>query len=113
MLNVTLEDSGRVLILLDLASNRRRRFHAIWLRDNAQDESTRSAVNGQRLITLADISHDIRISRAWSNGEWLFVIFSTESMTYTYSLDWLEANSYDKTHAVEIGRLDALSLIHI
>lgn len=107
MQNVTLENSGRVLILLDPASNRRRRFHAIWLRDNAQDESTRSPVNGQRLITLADISHDIRISRAWLDEEWLFVIFSTESMTFTYGLDWLETNSYDKTHAVEIGRLDA------
>ncbi len=32
------------------------RFHALWLRDNALDPKTRSSGNGQRLITVLDIS---------------------------------------------------------
>jgi len=43
-----------------------RRFHALWLRDNAQDPATRSAGNGQRLITLLDIPADTRIARGGS-----------------------------------------------
>ena len=32
------------------------RFHALWLRDNALDPKTRSSGNGQRLITVLDLS---------------------------------------------------------
>jgi hypothetical protein len=45
------------------------RFHAIWLRDNAQDAATRSPGNGQRLITLLDIPRETRIADArWDEG---------------------------------------------
>ncbi len=44
-----LEDGVAIRIELD---QRAYSFHAIWLRDNAQDPGTRSALNGQRLITL-------------------------------------------------------------
>ena len=40
------------------------RFHALWLRDNARDENTRSPGNGQRLITILDIPEDTRIAEA-------------------------------------------------
>jgi hypothetical protein len=31
------------------------RFHALWLRDNSLDDETRSAANGQRLVTILDL----------------------------------------------------------
>ena len=40
------------------------RFHAIWLRDNAQDAQTRDPGNGQRLISLADIPTEIAVAGA-------------------------------------------------
>ena len=40
----------------------RHRFHALWLRDNARDEKTRSPGNGQRLITILDIPAETRIA---------------------------------------------------
>ena len=107
MQQVTVEDNGRVLTLLDQGGERRRRFHAIWLRDNAQDESTRSADNGQRLHTLSDIPPDTRISRAWCDQQRICVAFSNEPAAFEYDLDWIEANCYDKTHAADIGRLDS------
>ena len=45
-----------------------RRFHAVWLRDNAQDAATRSPGNGQRLITLLDIPRDTRLADARWDG---------------------------------------------
>lgn len=45
-----LDDGAAIEVELDGIS---RRFHAIWLRDNAPDAATRSPGNGQRLITLA------------------------------------------------------------
>ncbi len=107
MQQVTIEDGGRVLTLFDQASARRRRFHAIWLRDNAQDESTRSADNGQRLITLADIPLDTRISNAWSDQSRLYVTFSNDTTAFAYDLDWIDANCYDKKHAADVGRLES------
>ena len=56
------------------------RFHAIWLRDNALDETTRSTVNGQRLITLQDVPRDTRILEASVADNALIVRFSPENM---------------------------------
>ncbi len=72
------------------------RFHAVWLRDNAQDAATRSALNGQRLITLLDIPHDTRIAEArWVGGR-LSLRFEPEAKVVDYNADWLLAHAYDK-----------------
>jgi hypothetical protein len=65
---VEILDDGRA-ISLTLESRARLRFHAIWLRDNAWDTGTRALGNGQRLITIADIPSQIRISTARMEGE--------------------------------------------
>jgi len=71
------------------------RFHALWLRDNAQDSATRSAGNGQRLITLRDIPRDTNIVDAdWSAGR-LRVRFEPEGKMVDFDAGWLEAHSYD------------------
>jgi gamma-butyrobetaine dioxygenase len=80
-----------------------RRFHALWLRDNAQDAVTRSAGNGQRLITLLDIPHDTRIADAdWSEGR-LQVRFEPEGKVVAFDADWLAEHSYDRPETRETG----------
>ena len=51
---VDILDHGKI-VAITRDSGERHRFHAIWLRDNALDDKTRSPGNGQRLITLGDI----------------------------------------------------------
>ncbi len=73
------------------------RFHAIWLRDNALDEATRSPENGQRLIALRDIPAETRIREAAVSGNALSVTFAPEDKTVTFPADWLRRNAYDRT----------------
>jgi gamma-butyrobetaine dioxygenase len=72
-----------------------RRFHALWLRDNAQDAATRSASNGQRLITILDIPAATRIAEAEVSGGELAVRFEPEGKSVSYGADWLAAHTYD------------------
>jgi hypothetical protein len=62
MPSVAVDPSGTFLTL-DSATGPHR-FHAIWLRDNAQDAQTRAPGNGQRLIALRDIPAETRIAAA-------------------------------------------------
>ena len=78
-----------------------RRFHAIWLRDNARDEATRCPTNGQRLITLGSIPASTRIAEAEilepTSGldSELEVLFSPEDRKVRYPSAWLRENAYD------------------
>ena len=91
-------DGGEALAL-DLPGKGRRRFHAIWLRDNAWDEATRAPGNGQRLITLGDIPADTTIASARADGKRLHVTFQPEGKTIAYDLGWLADHSYDNAPA--------------
>lgn len=71
------------------------RFHAIWLRDNAQDPETRAAGNGQRLIALRDIPEGTHISEANHNDNGVLVTFSPENKTVTFDPNWLIRHAYD------------------
>lgn len=97
-MQVNIENEGRVLSLS--TSGREYRFHAIWLRDNAQDEETRSAGNGQRLIALRDIPDGTTISEAEASGATVRLTFSPEDKTVDFDASWLIANAYDtgETH---------------
>lgn len=72
------------------------RFHAIWLRDNALDAATRSAANGQRLITLQDIPAETRIVQAALIGDDLELRFAPEDKTVTFLASWLRDHVYDR-----------------
>jgi len=72
------------------------RFHAIWLRDNALDESTRSPINGQRLITLSDIPKNVSIESASIDDDVVTLDFSPEGKRIRYSLSWLKQHRYDQ-----------------
>ncbi|MGE5767722.1 MAG: gamma-butyrobetaine dioxygenase [Bacteroidota bacterium] len=71
------------------------RFHALWLRDNALDEATRSPQNGQRLVTLQDIPADTRILAAAVEHGDLAVTFGPEPHSTRFPLAWLRRHAYD------------------
>ena len=79
------------------------RFHALWLRDNARDDQTRSPSNGQRLITLLDIPAETRIAyAAWTGGA-LSLRFEPEGKRVEFDPDWLLHHAYDRPRAEDIG----------
>ena len=94
MASVTIDPSGEYLTLIN--STGRRRFHAIWLRDNASDPQTRAPENGQRLIALRDIPHDISITKTDLNGDTLDVSFAPEDKVVRFDISWLEEHAYDQ-----------------
>ena len=84
-----------------------RRFHAVWLRDNAQDAATRSPGNGQRLITLMDIPLQTRIADArWAEGG-LSLRFEPEGKVVVFDPRWLLAHAYDRPGPPAAGWTDA------
>ena len=94
MLDLELNAAGTELTIRD--SEKSVRFHAIWLRDNAWDSSTRSPENGQRLITLSDIPAATKIVAATAESRRIDLTFEPEGVTIGYDLDWLLRHSYDK-----------------
>lgn len=93
MLSVNINKTGNYLTLKN--ANRSTKLHAIWLRDNAWDEKTRSPENSQRLITLKDIPKDTYIKSATISDSRLKIYFSPENKEISYDIDWLFKNSYD------------------
>ncbi|MEM8775521.1 MAG: TauD/TfdA family dioxygenase [Pseudomonadota bacterium] len=83
-----------------------RRFHAIWLRDNAQDEHTRSPSNGQRLIALRDIPEDTKIYAASLENGQLHVEFAPDGHKTVFDLTWLSAHAYDLHETTKKGWTD-------
>jgi gamma-butyrobetaine hydroxylase len=79
------------------------RFHALWLRDNARDELTRSPGNGQRLITVLDIPADTRIVEARAAAGIVSLRFEPEGRTIDYDATWLARHAYDGERRREPG----------
>lgn len=104
MTSVSLSPDGDFLTL-DLAG-KSHRFHAIWLRDNAQDAETRAPGNGQRLVALRDIPADTKLVAAEVADGALRVSFAPEDKIVDFELSWLAANAYDKAQRSEQGWLD-------
>ena len=95
-----LDDGAALEVRLGGAAHR---FHAVWLRDNAQDAATRSPINGQRLITLLDIPAATRIADARWAGERLHLRFEPEGVVIDYGADWLLAHAYDRPQRAARG----------
>ena len=93
MTKITVDPSGKFLTLL--TPNAAHRFHAIWLRDNANDPDTRAKGNGQRLIALRDIPADTKISSAVLADKMVTIRFAPEEKVVSYDLGWLAAHVYD------------------
>ncbi len=101
----SLSSDGLVVSLT--AANKTTRFHALWLRDNALDDATKSSSNGQRLIALRDIDFTTYISHARVTADALQVTFVPEHKTVSFPLAWLAAHAYDKPQASTKGWLPA------
>ena len=93
-MQTTLSQDGAILTLSN--NDQSKRFHAIWLRDNAQDPETRAQANGQRLIALRDIPQGTYMSTARLDGAQLSITFEPEQKTVEYDLNWLLAHAYDR-----------------
>jgi gamma-butyrobetaine hydroxylase len=104
-ISASLDGEGRVLTLA--RGGETARYHAIWLRDNSPDPSTRDPHNGQRLITMADLPEDPRLTEAQIEGDALAVSFAPEGLTARFPLGWLFDHAYDRTENRERGRLPA------
>lgn len=94
LLSAVNADDGGVLTL-EWKDGFSARYHAIWLRDNAQDPATRSATNAQRLITLHDIPADTVVADATVADGGLSVRFAPEEKTVVFPSDWLREHAYD------------------
>jgi len=89
------ELGGKVL-RVDYANGQSARYHAMWLRDNAQDSETRASGNGQRLITLGDIDRETVITKtALAEGD-VDLTFAPENRAIRFRADWLAENRYDR-----------------
>ncbi|MGI9333011.1 MAG: 2-trimethylaminoethylphosphonate dioxygenase [Gammaproteobacteria bacterium] len=88
---------GGLAVALRQRDGARTRFHAIWLRDNALDAETRSPVNGQRLITHADVPAHTSLSAVTVDelGAVTFV-FEPDGKTVSFPAAWLQAHAYDR-----------------
>ena len=101
MSRVTVEPSGTVVQLC--INNEIMRFHAIWLRDNAQDDETRDQTNGQRLIALKEIPSETWVSDARVEADSLVITFKPENKVVRYDFDWLMENNYDEVKNLKRG----------
>ncbi|ASK17883.1 2-trimethylaminoethylphosphonate dioxygenase [Halomonas sp. N3-2A] len=102
---VKIIDNGQA-VLLTFQQGEQRRFHAVWLRDNAQDAATRSPDNGQRLISLADIPSTLRLTEARVQEGRLIVTITPESREFVYDGAWLWQHAYDLELPSQRGWLD-------
>ena len=105
MTRAELAEDGHTL-KINLSDGSNVRFHAIWLRDNANDDRTRDPRNGQRLITLQDIPESLSISSVEVTDDQLTVCFLPENKTVSYPLEWLLAHRYDRPQADISGWLN-------
>ena len=101
MSRVTVEPGGTVVQLC--LGNEIMRFHAIWLRDNAQDDETRDQINGQRLIALKEIPSETWVSDARVEADSLVITFKPENKVVRYDFDWLTENNYDEVKNLKRG----------
>jgi gamma-butyrobetaine dioxygenase len=87
---------GGAALRLRWADGTALRFHAVWLRDNALDAETRSPGNGQRLITLANIPRETRITEAAPDDDGVAVAFAPEGKRVSFPTTWLRDHAYDR-----------------
>ncbi|MAM24478.1 MAG: gamma-butyrobetaine dioxygenase, partial [Rhodobacteraceae bacterium] len=104
MTEATLQSGGNILALTT-ATGESLRFHAVWLRDNAQEDWARDPGNGQKLTTLADLPEDCRLSDATLEGNSVCVTFAADERKARFDGDWLAAHAYDRAQPREAGRL--------
>ncbi|MEM7225493.1 MAG: gamma-butyrobetaine dioxygenase [Pseudomonadota bacterium] len=105
MLRSVSVDGSSAFLTVKFESGRTARFHALWLRDNALDPSTRAPGNGQRLITVGELPEETAIAAAETDGATLSVRFRPDDKVATYPARWLADNVYDRPQRADSGWL--------
>jgi gamma-butyrobetaine hydroxylase len=103
--SIEIADGGNA-VHLKFDSGSDARFHAMWLRDNSPDPTTRDPGNGQRLITLNEIPRETVVSNAALNGDNLDVTFAPEARTLSYPMAFLHTHAYDNRPVRAAGWLN-------
>ena len=86
-MNVEVSNTGSYLTLSHSLGTYR--FYAIWLKDNSLDNANRDPRNKQRHITLSELPHNLKISKADTEGNYLFCSFYPENKQASFALQWL------------------------
>ncbi|MCY3768866.1 MAG: TauD/TfdA family dioxygenase [Gammaproteobacteria bacterium] len=74
------------------------RFHAVWLRDNGQDDRTRDPSNRQKLVRLQDLPLQTSIRSATLDGNGrLDLVFAPDHWHTHIDLEWLWNHRYDRS----------------
>lgn len=82
------------------------RFHATWLRDNAQDPDTRAPGNGQRLTTLRDLPASTKLASASVSDDGVVAfVFHPDGKGATFPAAWLQSYAYDRERILTPGWL--------
>jgi len=85
----------------------RSRYHALWLRDNALDDETRSPANGQRLISVLDLPTDSHLTDATISGDGALVVtIAPEMKELSFPGSWLKHHRYDGVKPRSAGYVD-------
>ena len=88
-------------LVIDWHNGLRSEFPSLWLRDNCPQD--RDPTSGQRLVDIADLPADPRISAVTSNGGRLEIAWFGETRSANFAIAWLAAHS----PGVEQSRSDA------
>jgi gamma-butyrobetaine dioxygenase len=106
IVSAAIEESGRAA-RVTWADGTSGHFHAVWLRDNCQDERSRHPGNGQRLFDILDLPADLRLTRAepTADGEGLEVVFAPEDHATRFPAGWLRARRYEEVERKAPGWL--------
>jgi len=98
--SIKIIDSGKAIIL-SRKDGSRLRYHATWLRDNANDPKTRDKNNGQRLISVSDIPVNTYIKSASldKKSKNITLNFLPKKKQIKFSVSWLENYAYDKKNS--------------
>lgn len=75
------------------------RFHAIWLRDNAQGAAFRHPGNDQRLFDLTEMPDDIEIADARAVPDGVEIRFAPDGAVSVFAAAYLREHAYDRAVA--------------
>ena len=77
-------------------------YHAVWLRENAADETTVNPATRERILDLSRLAAWPTIDAAWlDDAGALGVTFTPEDRTLRFHPGWLRAHDYDNAEAFD------------
>jgi gamma-butyrobetaine dioxygenase len=90
------------LVMARWSDGRESRYHGIWLRENAADESTVNPATRERILDLSSLSGWPEIAGAEiDDAGALCVTFTPENRRLRFHPGWLRAFDYDNAHDPE------------